>query len=115
MATSEELYLTGLHLEQYRHATRLPETYWLEALRRDPQDARCNNAMGLLLLRRGQFAAAEEHFRKAIGRLTERNPNRCARGLLQSYLEPGVEGPGVLRSGHHRVLPGRFRSRDGAA
>ena len=77
MATSEELYLTGLHLEQYRHATRLPETYWLEALRRDPQDARCNNAMGLLLLRRGQFAAAEEHFRKAIGRLTERNPNPC--------------------------------------
>ena len=75
MATSEELYLTGLHLEQYRHATRLPESYWLEALRRDPGDARCNNAMGLLLLRGGQFGAAEEHFRKSIARLTERNPN----------------------------------------
>ena len=75
IATCEELYLTGLHLEQYRHATRLPENYWLEALRRDPADARCNNAMGLLLLRRGEFAAAEAHFRKAIARLTERNPN----------------------------------------
>jgi tetratricopeptide (TPR) repeat protein len=77
MATLEELYLTGLHLEQYRHATRLPESYWGEALRRDPGDARCNNAMGLLLLRRGQFAAAEEHFRRAIARLTVRNPNPC--------------------------------------
>src|ERR1035438_4646326 len=75
MATSAELYLTGLHLEPHRHATRLPESYWLEALRRDPGDARSNNAMGLLLLRKGQFAAAEEHFRKAIARLTERNPN----------------------------------------
>ena len=77
MATCEELFLTGLHLEQYRHATRLPESYWNEALRRDPGDARCNNAMGLLLLRRGLFAAAEEHFRKAIPRLTVRNPNPC--------------------------------------
>jgi hypothetical protein len=40
MASSDELYITGLHLEQYRHATRLPEFYWLEALRRDPFDAR---------------------------------------------------------------------------
>ena len=75
IATFEELYLTGLHLEQYRHATRSPEGYWQEALRRDPLDARCNNAMGLLLLRRGRFAEAELHFRNAIARLTGRNAN----------------------------------------
>ncbi|HYW43615.1 MAG TPA: DUF5107 domain-containing protein [Bryobacteraceae bacterium] len=75
IATSEELYFTGLHLEQYRHATRAPEGYWQEALRRDPGDARCNNAMGLLLLRRGQFAGAEDHFRRAIARVTGRNAN----------------------------------------
>jgi tetratricopeptide (TPR) repeat protein len=73
--TCEELYLTGLHLEQYRHATRYPELYWNEALRRDPDDVRCNNAMGLLRLRRGEFAQAEVHFRRAIERLTRRNPN----------------------------------------
>jgi tetratricopeptide (TPR) repeat protein len=73
--TCEELYLTGLHLEQYRHATRSPELYWEEALRRDPDDVRCNNAMGLLRLRRGEFAQAEVHFRRAIERLTRRNPN----------------------------------------
>jgi len=75
IATVEELFLTGLHLEQYRHATRSPEVYWEEGFRRDSLDVRCNNAMGLLRLRRGQFAEAEQHFRRAIQRLTLRNPN----------------------------------------
>ncbi|MCC9074633.1 DUF5107 domain-containing protein [Litorilinea aerophila] len=73
--SNEELYLNGLHLEQYRHATYAPEPYYQEALRRDPLDSRCNNAMGLLLYRRGQFAAAEPYFRRAIESLTRRNPN----------------------------------------
>jgi tetratricopeptide (TPR) repeat protein len=75
IASIEELFLNGLHLEQYRHATYAPEPYYLEALRRDPGDSRCNNAMGLLLYRRGQFNEAEEYFRAAIKRLTLRNPN----------------------------------------
>jgi hypothetical protein len=44
IASADELYVTGLHLDQYRHATRCPTLYWREALRRDPLDARCNNA-----------------------------------------------------------------------
>ena len=75
IASADELYLTGLHLEQYRHATRCPTVYWREALRRDPLDARCNNALGLWHLRRGEFAQAERHFRNAIQRLTSRNAN----------------------------------------
>ncbi len=71
----EELYLTGLHLDQYRHATRRPETYWLEGLERDPEDARLNLAMGLLMLRKGIFNKAEEYFQRAVRRLTFRNPN----------------------------------------
>lgn len=75
MTSVDELYLTGLHLEQYRHATRKPEAYWLEALRRDPGDSRCNNGMGLKHLRRGEFAKAELYFQKAVSRLTKLNPN----------------------------------------
>lgn len=41
----------------------------------DPGDIRINNAYGLLLMRRGDFANAEKHFRTALKRLTERNPN----------------------------------------
>lgn len=75
IASIEQLFLTGLHLEQYRHATYQPMDYYREALRREPGDVRCNNAMGLGLMRKGQFAQAEEYFRKAIETLTERNPN----------------------------------------
>ncbi len=71
----EDLYLNGLHLEQYRHATFNPVDYYEEGLRRSPGDVRCNNAIGLLLLRRGQFEKAAPYFRKAIGTLTHRNPN----------------------------------------
>lgn len=73
--STEQLYLTGLHLEQYRHATYLPTDYYQEALRRDATDVRNNNAMGLWLFRRGQFAQAEPYLRRAIETLTERNPN----------------------------------------
>lgn len=75
IASVEELFLNGLHLEQYRHATYAPEPYYEEALRRDPYESRCNNALGRLLYRRGKFAEAEGYFRRAITRLTRRNPN----------------------------------------
>jgi tetratricopeptide (TPR) repeat protein len=73
--TNDELYLAGLHLDQYRHATRNPELYWREALRRDAGDARCHAALGKWHLRRGEFADAERHLRASIARLTSRNPN----------------------------------------
>ena len=75
IASVEELYLTGLHLEQYRHATRSPEGYWQEGLDREPEDSRLNNAMGLTHLRKGEFLKAEEFFLRAARRLTQRNPN----------------------------------------
>lgn len=75
IASNDDLYLNGLHLEQYRHATCQPEPYYLEALRRDLEDSRCNNAMGRLLLRRGKFAQAERYLRAATASLTRRNPN----------------------------------------
>ncbi len=75
IASADELFITGLHLDQYRHATRAPEEYWREALRRDPGDARCNLALGKWHLGRGEWDAAERHLRAAIARLTLRNPN----------------------------------------
>lgn len=73
IAHQEQLFLTGLHLEQYRHATYDPMDYYREAMRRDEDDVRCNNAVGLLLLRKGRFAAAQPYFERAIRTLTEHN------------------------------------------
>lgn len=75
VTTADELFVIGQHLDQYRHATRDAASYWQEALRRDPGDVRCNNAMGLYRFRRGEFAAARDHFQAAIDRATSRNPN----------------------------------------
>ncbi|MFV0345033.1 MAG: DUF5107 domain-containing protein [Bacteroidales bacterium] len=75
IASIEQLFLTGQHLEQYRHATYNPTDYYMEALRREPGDMRCNNAMGLLLMRKGKFVEAEDFFQRAVETQCERNPN----------------------------------------
>ena len=87
ITSTDELFFIGLHLEQYRHATRSPELYWREALRRDPGDSRCNNALGLWHFKRGEFSEAEVYFRRAIARLIERNPNP---GDGESYYNLGL-------------------------
>lgn len=91
--TNEELYLAGLHLEQYRHATFSPVAYYKEALQRDPSDIRCNNALGLWYLKHGQFSKAESFFHQAVDKLTRHNPNPYNGepfynlGLCLTYLE----------------------------
>jgi tetratricopeptide (TPR) repeat protein len=73
--STDELFLTGLHLEQYRHPTRHPELYWLEVIRRDAGDSRANAALGRFYFRRGELQRAEIYLRTAIARMTRRNPN----------------------------------------
>ncbi len=108
----EQLYLTGLHLEQYRHATYDPLNYYFEGLRRDPKDSRCNNALGLWYLRRGQFAKAEPYFRQAISTLTERNPNPIDGepffnlGLTLGYLQ---KDNGAFEAFYKSVWNGSFQ------
>ncbi len=88
----EELYINGLHLEQYRHHTYVAEDYYRDGLRRDPGDIRCNTAMGNSMLRNGCFDQAIAHYDKAIERLTLRNGNPYdtevfhMRGLALRYL-----------------------------
>lgn len=75
ISSTEQLYLTGLHLEQYRHANYNPSDYYKEALKKDPTDVRNNNALGLWYLRKGRFCKAEKHLRAAVKTLLKRNPN----------------------------------------
>lgn len=85
----EELYLIGLHLEQYRHATYSPADYYLEGLKRDSSDIRLNNAYGLLLLRSGRISESIKYFETAVEKQTMRNPNpyggECRYNLALAY------------------------------
>lgn len=98
----EQLYLRGLHLEQYRHATYDPTTYYLEALSREPEDVRNNNAVGLWYLKKGQFEKALAYFERAIATLTRHNPNPYNgepyfnRGLTLNFLGEQDEAYGAF-------------------
>ncbi len=69
--TVEELYLTGLRLDQFHHATLKPYPYYEEALRRDPNNALVNTDLGILYCKRGMFKEAQEVLRRAVNRLTK--------------------------------------------
>ena len=83
--TVEELYLTGLRLEQFHNPILEPYPYYEEALRRDPGDARANTALGLLFLKRGLYVEAEKKFRSAVERLSK-NYTRPLDGDAGYYL-----------------------------
>jgi tetratricopeptide (TPR) repeat protein len=68
--TIEELYLTGRRMEQIHSPSVDPFDYYNEALQRDPSDTRTNTIVATNYNKRGMYALAEKHLRKAIERLT---------------------------------------------
>ena len=88
----EELFINGLHLEQYKQHNYDARDYYREALCRDPGDIRCNTAMGRLALKDGKFEDCIAFCDKAIERLTSRNQHPMdtesfyLKGLALQYL-----------------------------
>ena len=66
----EQLYLTGLRLEQIHNPRLDPYEYYEEALKRDPGDCRTNTILGINYSKRGMFTKAEEHLRRAIEKVS---------------------------------------------
>ncbi|MHC4110953.1 MAG: DUF5107 domain-containing protein [Planctomycetota bacterium] len=66
----EQLYLTGLRLEQIHNPRVDPYAYYEEALRRDPGDSRTNTILGINYTKRAMFKQAEQKLRKAIERIS---------------------------------------------
>ena len=71
----EELYLTGLRLEEFHSARRDPLLYYEEALRRDPGNARVNAQLGIYYCRRSLYEKAEENLRLAVKRISKNYTN----------------------------------------
>ena len=89
--TVEELYLTGQRLQQFYNPTTEPYPYYEEALKRDPDDARTNTALGIDDCKRGLYARAEERLRRAVARLTF-NHTRPKDGEPHYYLGVALAG-----------------------
>ncbi|MFD6177039.1 MULTISPECIES: DUF5107 domain-containing protein [unclassified Isoptericola] len=70
VATIDELHQIAVYLRQYRHATRRPEPYWEEMLRRDPGETRAATALGAAAHAEGRYGEAESLLRGAVDRLT---------------------------------------------
>jgi tetratricopeptide (TPR) repeat protein len=83
--TIEELYLTGLRLEQFYNPAVEPYPYYEEALRRDPGDYRVNTALGVLYLKRALHEKAAAHLAAAVERATK-NYTRPKDGEAYYYL-----------------------------
>jgi tetratricopeptide (TPR) repeat protein len=84
-ATNEELYLTGLRLNEFYNPQIDPYPYYEEAIARDSNDVRVNTQLGILYAQRGLWQEAEQRLLRAVGRLTL-NYTRPKDGEAQYYL-----------------------------
>ena len=100
--TVEELYINGYHLEQYKQHNYKPETYYLEGIKRDAGDIRCNTSMARLCLKNGEFEKCIKYCDVAIKRLTMRNEHPTdteafyLKGLALEYLGESKEAYDIL-------------------
>ncbi len=79
----DDLYFIGQHLEQYHHATRHATDYYLEALRRDEFDYRCNVAMANREFERCDYQRSLHYANNALHRAHQYNKNPlCGRASL---------------------------------
>ncbi|MFI2489464.1 DUF5107 domain-containing protein [Promicromonospora kroppenstedtii] len=84
VGTVEELALIAAHLDLYRHATRAPEPYWHEALRRDPGHVDSLVGLGRRAYVAGDPERARDHLERAVERLTRLH--RSPRDTTALYL-----------------------------
>ena len=66
--TVEELYLTGLRINQF-HSTADPMPYYREALNRDPSNSDVNTQLGILAIKDHDWEQAEKYLRTAATRV----------------------------------------------
>ncbi len=91
--TVEELYINGLHLEQYKQHNYNACDYFMEGLKRDSGDIRCNTAMARYSLKNGRFEEAIAYADVAIERLTSRNQHPAdveafyLKGMALKYMD----------------------------
>lgn len=66
MNNAQQLYLAGVHVDQYRDPSVMPDSYWKEALKRDINHIPSLIAMAKYEYNRFDFGQAEKYIKRAI-------------------------------------------------
>lgn len=69
-ATAQELFFAGLKIEQFGNTNFDYMKYYEAALKLDPNDVMTNIQIGTVYLKRGEYAQAEEHLKRAVDVVT---------------------------------------------
>lgn len=85
MNSVEELYLAGLRLDQFYNASVDPIPYYVEALKRDPNNYSVNTQLGIKAIKAYDWESAEKYLRTAVKRITS-NYTRPKDGEALYYL-----------------------------
>jgi len=91
--TIEEMYLAGLRLQQFYNPAIKPESYYLEALKRDPGDSRVNTVLGMQDCKNALYKQAEEKLNLALDRITK-DYTRPLDGRPHYYLGIALQAQG---------------------
>ncbi len=97
--TVEELYLTGLRLNQFYNASLDPMPYYQEALKHDPGDYRVNTQLGILAIKAKKWKEAEQRLRTAVDRITS-NYTRPKDGEALYYLGVVLKAEGKYKEAY---------------
>jgi tetratricopeptide (TPR) repeat protein len=100
--TVEELYLTGLRLDQFYNPSRDPLRYYQEALRRDPGNYLVNTQLGILSCRDKNWEEAEKYLRTALDRITA-NYTMPRDGTSFYYLGLALKAQGELDAAYDEL------------
>ena len=73
MTSAQDLYLAGVHVDQYRDPATKPDAYWLKALERDPKHIPSLIAMANYEFTNANLIVAKNYAERAISELTTYN------------------------------------------
>ena len=107
--TIEELYLTGLRLNQFYNASVDPMPYYEEALKRDSADYRVNTQLGILDIKHKRWQDAEIHLRLAVDRITA-NYTRPKDGEALYYLGVALRSQDKLNEAYDQFYRASWSS-----
>jgi len=107
--TVEELYLTGLRLNQFYNASVDPMPYYQEALKRDSGDYRVNTQLGILAIKDMNWEEAEKRLRTAVKRITA-NYTRPKDGEALYYLGFVLKAQGKMTEAYDYLYDASWSS-----